>query len=111
MKDQESNPRPHTPRPAALPIKVQQWVTVPAHPVARPQPRAKKASERSSMQGTMRAVGCMAAAMVRTEDRDPAYRAGSVCWEACHTSVRIWDWQTAMWEGRRIDMIFELVVS
>jgi len=25
MKDQESNPRPHTPRPAALPGKVQQW--------------------------------------------------------------------------------------
>jgi len=24
MKDQESNPRPHTPRPAALPIKVEQ---------------------------------------------------------------------------------------
>jgi len=26
VKDQESNPRPHTPRPAALPVKVQQWV-------------------------------------------------------------------------------------
>jgi len=25
MKDQESNPRPHTPRPAALPVKVEQW--------------------------------------------------------------------------------------
>jgi len=28
MKDQESNPRPHTPRPAALPVKVEQWVSV-----------------------------------------------------------------------------------
>jgi len=27
MKDQESHPRPHTPRPAALPIKVEQWVS------------------------------------------------------------------------------------
>jgi len=27
MKDQESNPRPHTPRPAALPVKVEQWVS------------------------------------------------------------------------------------
>jgi len=26
MKGQESNPRPHTPRPAALPVKVEQWV-------------------------------------------------------------------------------------
>jgi len=26
MKDQESNPRPRTPRPAALPMKVVQWV-------------------------------------------------------------------------------------
>jgi len=25
MRDQESNPRPHTPRPAALPVKVEQW--------------------------------------------------------------------------------------
>jgi len=26
VRDQESNPRPHTPRPAALPVKVEQWV-------------------------------------------------------------------------------------
>jgi len=26
VKDQELNPRPHTPRPAALPVKVEQWV-------------------------------------------------------------------------------------
>jgi len=26
MKDQESNPQPHTPRPAALPVKVEQWL-------------------------------------------------------------------------------------
>jgi len=26
VKDQELNPRPHTPRPAALPVKVGQWV-------------------------------------------------------------------------------------
>jgi len=25
VKDQELNPRPHTPRPAALPVKVEQW--------------------------------------------------------------------------------------
>jgi len=28
MKDQESNPRPHTPRPAALPMKVEQWFSL-----------------------------------------------------------------------------------
>jgi len=28
MKDQESNPRPLTPRPAALPVKVEQWVLI-----------------------------------------------------------------------------------
>jgi len=27
VKDQELNPRPHTPRPAALPVKVEQWVS------------------------------------------------------------------------------------
>jgi len=26
VKDQELNPRPHAPRPAALPVKVEQWV-------------------------------------------------------------------------------------
>jgi len=26
VKDQELNPRPHTLRPAALPVKVEQWV-------------------------------------------------------------------------------------
>jgi len=30
MKDQESNPRPHPLRPAALPVKVEQWVEEPA---------------------------------------------------------------------------------
>jgi len=29
VKDQELNPRPHTPHPAALPVKVEQWVQQP----------------------------------------------------------------------------------
>jgi len=28
MKDQESKPRPHPPRPAAPPVEVGQWVSV-----------------------------------------------------------------------------------
>jgi len=28
MKNQESNPRPHTPCPAALPVEVEQWVAI-----------------------------------------------------------------------------------
>ena len=41
-------------------------------PVARAWPRAQKARERSSMHVVTRALGCMATASVRAEERDPA---------------------------------------
>ena len=43
-----------------------------AYPLACPKPRAQNARERSSMQGTILARGCMAAAAVRGDDLDPA---------------------------------------
>jgi len=33
VRDQESIPRPHTPRPAALPVEVEQWVRVFSAPI------------------------------------------------------------------------------
>ncbi len=43
-----------------------------AYPSACPKPRAQNAKERSSMQGTILARGCMAAAAVRGDDLEPA---------------------------------------
>ena len=42
-----------------------------SHPLACPKPSAQKARERSSMQGTILARGCMAAAAVRGDEREP----------------------------------------
>ena len=41
-------------------------------PVARAWPNAQKARERSSMHVVTQALGCMATASVRAEERDPA---------------------------------------